>query len=1069
MPDTTYTPLSLDELLSTPLPSGEPSLRVSPDVQRQRDVVAQNLRTKEETNSGLPTSALIPSDKPAQTPDEIKAFNQSISTPGKPNRGAAIAKEVKKEYTPIGFDDLSKMMGMGSEAPAKAAPKSETGETMKGLIGGTIGGNPKMFGAAIQGLGTIARSDWLKQQGEALKKLGEEKLANYQPAVGSIADVRTDSVANALGDFFVRYLPYQAGSALASMAPTIASGLLGAVAGGAVAGPGGAAAGGIAGTVLSGYPMNYGDIYSDALDDKGIQQAVKDGKLSHEDVARITAMAAVPITAIDSWSISRLGGQLFKDAKSALYKRIFNEMAAGSLREGTTEGLQQILSEFTQQQLGSDKTLAQQAISVIDNAIGGAAGGGITGGAAGAMQRSTPAQPEVVQTAAPAAPETPAVPRGTPIEPDGLPVQFPGAPTYTSAPNSLATQKPENPPLPLSPIDQARADAKVLQAGNPLDGDDTRFKNATLMSIYGENAAVRHVIEGPERFAAIGDAMMAVAPMVERVRGTMEAGQEQRDITPEILGAIDEFTRMKDNGHTIADVVAHGVSHDISYEAQQFIQFLDDHADNPEKIAGFLESYLHEVEKLGGTPSQVRGNAFAIIDQQREEREAEAEKAKQEAFAKTEKAANLERRETERKARFENMEDKALIDVVKAKVAGSGINKEHMTAIELAFANAKKLKGKKDGTSPESGGGVSQGPSGSAQAGGGRPEAKTGDAARPVSKPAETRVQGNARSNGAKGDGRGAAEKSNRGQAIIDEKKQNPKPPLVVPVGEGQGALPANAPRPADWRAKWRTLEVSLGKWRIAGLNNANPISPSFATEAQAEVWADNESSISPVDAGAHEAATSPKNELPAPTEAQIQAGNYTHGHANVGGLDISVENPAGSKRRPEWPVLFSHYGYFKGVPARAPDKEHVDVFVKPGTPEDYNGPVFVVDQNKANGHYDEPKIMLGHATQKEARAAYLKNYAKGWEKRIRGITEMTMGQFKEKLQNPDAFMSPQSKPIERAEPRLNIPADLTITIPVQIEETGEARTETLNARSAYRSAEKRVSRLTSLRDCLAR
>jgi hypothetical protein len=77
------------------------------------------------------------------------------------------------------------------------------------------------------------------------------------------------------------------------MAPSIASGLLGATAGTAIAGPPGAAVGGITGIVLTGYPMNYGDIYSDALDDKGIQQAVKDGKLTDQDVARITAIAAV--------------------------------------------------------------------------------------------------------------------------------------------------------------------------------------------------------------------------------------------------------------------------------------------------------------------------------------------------------------------------------------------------------------------------------------------------------------------------------------------------------------------------------------------------------------------------------------------------------------------------------------------------------------------------------------------------------------------------------------------------------------------------------------------------------
>jgi len=164
----------------------------------------------------------------------------------------------------------------------------------------------------------------------------------------------------------------------------------------------------------------------------------------------------------------------------------------------------------------------------------------------------------------------------------------------------------------------------------------------------------------------------------------------------------------------------------------------------------------------------------------------------------------------------------------------------------------------------------------------------------------------------------------------------------------------------------------------------------------------------SSVDAAANQAATSAENKLPEPTEAQRDAGNFPMGHTNVGGLDISVEHPAGTKRRPEWPTLDSHYGYVKGVAARAPDKEHVDVFVKPGTAEDYSGSVFVVDQNHEDGTYDEPKIMVGHATEAEAREAYLKNYTKGWKSRVRGITPLTMDEFKAKLNDANGFSKPQ-------------------------------------------------------------
>lgn len=172
----------------------------------------------------------------------------------------------------------------------------------------------------------------------------------------------------------------------------------------------------------------------------------------------------------------------------------------------------------------------------------------------------------------------------------------------------------------------------------------------------------------------------------------------------------------------------------------------------------------------------------------------------------------------------------------------------------------------------------------------------------------------------------------------------------------------------------------------------------------------------SPVDAAAHEAATSHKNDLPQPTPAQIEAGNYHKGPVKVGGLTVSIENPQGSVRRskpgavPAWKrTMADHYGYIKGVPARAPDKEHVDVFVKPGTSPDHAGDVFVIDQNHANGKFDEPKAMLGYGNQAEAKAAYLHNYTKGWESRIRGITQMTMEQFKARLQDPKAFLTPQA------------------------------------------------------------
>jgi hypothetical protein len=48
----------------------------------------------------------------------------------------------------------------------------------------------------------------------------------------------------------------------------------------------------------------------------------------------------------------------------------------------------------------------------------------------------------------------------------------------------------------------------------------------------------------------------------------------------------------------------------------------------------------------------------------------------------------------------------------------------------------------------------------------------------------------------------------------------------------------------------------------------------------------------SDLDEAAHEAATSPQNDLPEPTEAMKDAGNYKKGKIAISGLEISIENP---------------------------------------------------------------------------------------------------------------------------------------------------------------------------------
>ena len=152
-------------------------------------------------------------------------------------------------------------------------------------------------------------------------------------------------------------------------------------------------------------------------------------------------------------------------------------------------------------------------------------------------------------------------------------------------------------------------------------------------------------------------------------------------------------------------------------------------------------------------------------------------------------------------------------------------------------------------------------------------------------------------------------------------------------------------------------------------------------------------------------------------TEAQREAGTYKKGHVKIGGLDVSIENEAGSKRRPEWPTLQQHYGYVRGTEAK--DGDQVDVFVQPGTEPDAvaAGPVFIVDQAKQDGKgFDEHKVMLGFETIEQAQEAYLSNYTPGW-KGLRSITEVGFDEFKDWLNTGDT-----TKPFQRRVPTAPAP-----------------------------------------------
>jgi hypothetical protein len=149
----------------------------------------------------------------------------------------------------------------------------------------------------------------------------------------------------------------------------------------------------------------------------------------------------------------------------------------------------------------------------------------------------------------------------------------------------------------------------------------------------------------------------------------------------------------------------------------------------------------------------------------------------------------------------------------------------------------------------------------------------------------------------------------------------------------------------------------------------------------------------------AQTAATSPLNDTPQPTEGQAKAGQYAKGDVTFDGLKVAVENPVGSTRSgtapdgTKWSVdMKAHYGFVRRT--EGADGDQVDVYLpenaRPGSP------VFVFDQYKDDGSFDEHKVVLGVADQAAAERIYDQHFSDGsGPRRRKAMKAMTMEEFK--------------------------------------------------------------------------
>ena len=134
-----------------------------------------------------------------------------------------------------------------------------------------------------------------------------------------------------------------------------------------------------------------------------------------------------------------------------------------------------------------------------------------------------------------------------------------------------------------------------------------RVRNAVLAKAYGDSPILQRMVESmDDNMRNITKALVRVAPDVAKMRASIADGSlHKSDITPHLVEAVEELSRLKDAGKTVAGELAQsGMFGDkFSPETREILTYLDANIRRPKQIGDFIKSYS---EKLiaAGNPNQ---------------------------------------------------------------------------------------------------------------------------------------------------------------------------------------------------------------------------------------------------------------------------------------------------------------------------------------------------------------------------------------------------------------------------------------------------------------------------------
>ena len=134
-----------------------------------------------------------------------------------------------------------------------------------------------------------------------------------------------------------------------------------------------------------------------------------------------------------------------------------------------------------------------------------------------------------------------------------------------------------------------------------------RVRNAVLAKAYGDSPVIARMTESlDDNTRNISRALMTAAPKVAQVRQAIAQGNRfDADITPDLVAAVEELSRLKEDGNSVADALAQAGMFGDKYspETRALMQFLADNIRRPKRMADFIVAYMDALD-AAGDPNQ---------------------------------------------------------------------------------------------------------------------------------------------------------------------------------------------------------------------------------------------------------------------------------------------------------------------------------------------------------------------------------------------------------------------------------------------------------------------------------